>query len=152
MDFVHSSGRLEGSFVKCLAALPNLHTLEIGCTPKVPDFGSFATALGGRALQVRTLVLPPTAHLLLRYCPHVEDLTCRDAAPNETFAESLVAGGLNCITKLSVWCPEGSENWDICLSTVQSHSSLTIDEMSSQEFSQGLPGLVRGFANYPSCM
>ena len=118
MDFVHTSDRLESLFVKCLAALPNLHTLEIGCMLKVPDFGPFETTLGGRALLVRTLILPPTAHLLLRYCPHVEDLTCRNAAPNEAFVESLVAGGLNCITKLSVWCPEGSENWDICLSTI----------------------------------
>ena len=113
MDFVYNSNRLERVFVKCLAALPNLHTLEVGCMLKAPDLGFSAAVLGERELQlqqVRKLVLPPTALFLLRSCPNVEDLTCCDMAPTKAFVESIVAGGLNRITKLSVSCPKGSDN------------------------------------------
>jgi len=113
VDFVYNSDRLERMFVKCLAALPNLHTLEVGCMLKVQDLGFSAAILGGRKLQlqqVRKLILPPTARFLLRSCPNVEDLTCCDMAPTEAFLESIVAGGLNRITKLSISCPKGSES------------------------------------------
>ena len=63
-------------FVKCLEALPNLHTLEIGwshdrITTQLED------ALQGVELsQVRALILPPTAYPLLRHCRNVEDVVC----------------------------------------------------------------------------
>jgi len=61
-------------FVKCLEALPNLHTLEIGRA------NGDITAPLEKALkyiklpQIRVLILPPTAHPLLRYCSNVEDV------------------------------------------------------------------------------
>jgi len=83
---------------------------------------SFTAALGERKLPVQTLALPPTAHFLLRYYPNIEDLTYGRAAPTEAFAESLVVGGLNLVTKLSVMCRgRWSETWpsvDICSSKV----------------------------------
>jgi len=121
VNFVYDYNVLKALFVECLAALPNLHTLEIGWVKNSLVGELFVTTLGNRELPVRTLVLPPTAHPLLQYCPNVEDLTCSDTAPDRSFVESLVAGGLAHITKLSVTCPGGSDNWpneDICSSRV----------------------------------
>ena len=93
-------------FIKCLAALPNLHTLEIALMWRdqfVADH--FVDALKKRKpqfQQLRTLVLPDKAHWLLRCCPNVEDLTCYGVTPDEAFVESLVVGKLNHITKLSI--------------------------------------------------
>ena len=63
-------------FVRCLQSLPNLHTLEIG---RVDYFDTIAL---GNALkdvklpQIKTLILPPTAHPLLQHCRNVEDVVC----------------------------------------------------------------------------
>ena len=63
-------------FVKCLQSLPNLHTLELGWV------GDWLTTPLGNALkraklpQIKTLVLPPAAHPLLRQCHNVEDVVC----------------------------------------------------------------------------
>jgi len=70
------------TFLKCIAALPNLHTLEIGSV----DFftwgpGKFKAALKGVKLpQIKTLVLCPDVHRFLRHCPNVEkvDWVARD--------------------------------------------------------------------------
>ena len=100
-------------FVKCLTALPNLHTLEIVSMWKPGVVMSFTTALvkENPRLQVQTLVLPPTAHWLLRYCPNVEDLTCCTTGPDECFVESLLVSGLNHITKFSVLYPGYGDIW-----------------------------------------
>jgi len=109
VNFSRSSDRVKILFVECLAALPNLHTLEI-----TSMFGrnvhALVTALENRKLrlrlqQIRTLILPAEVHRLLRYCPNVEDLTCCATMPDEAFVESLVVGGLDHITKLSVFPP-----------------------------------------------
>jgi len=63
-------------FVKCLESLPNLHTLEI------VRAGASATSPLKDALkrvklpQINTLIIPPTAHPLLRPCRNVEDVVC----------------------------------------------------------------------------
>ena len=116
VDFTSTFDRLEGVFVECLTALPNLHTLEIGSAPGGQVHHPLTAALSKRRgklqlEQVRTLVLPPEAHLLLQYCPNVEDLTYNDTTPDEAFVQSLEAGGLNRITKLSVLYASGSEDW-----------------------------------------
>ena len=123
VDFVFDCDKLSALFVNCLATFPNLHTLEIGSTPNGLVLESLTTtALGKRKLPVRTLALPPTAHFLLRYCPNIEDLTCGPTAPTEAFVESLVVGGLNLVTKLSVSCRGGwsdtGPSVDICPSRV----------------------------------
>ena len=65
-------------FVKCLRSLPNLHTLEI-----VQEDGYITPSLknplrlkfkGVKLPQIKTLILPPVAHPLLKHCPNVEDV------------------------------------------------------------------------------
>jgi len=114
VDFEGLAGRVAEHFVECLTTLPNLHTLEIASMRGGGVARVFATALGERKTklqlqQVRTLVLPPSAHPLLRYCPNVEDLTCCTMKPNRSFVESLAAGGLDRIAKFSVLCSVGRD-------------------------------------------
>jgi len=79
-------------FVKCLKSLPNLHMLEIVWA------GGSATNLLKDALkrvklpQIKTLILPPAAHPLLRPCCDVEDVVCvfrYGSAPSGEFLRSL---------------------------------------------------------------
>ena len=143
VDFAIGLDRLRAPFVECLAALPNLHTLEIGSMPRGIAPERFIITLGRRKLPVRTLILPPTAHPLLRYCPNVEDLTCSDTAPDTAFVESLKAGGSNHITKLSVSCPGGddnSSNEDVCSSRVYFADHQRDELTSSHRDGQGLSG------------
>jgi hypothetical protein len=61
-------------FVECLGSLPNLHTLEI------PRADVRLTRPLEKALerielpQIKTLIIPPAIHFLLRCCHGVEDL------------------------------------------------------------------------------
>jgi len=65
------------AFIKCLESLPNLHTLEIGSEE---DIWSLSSRYLRRALmfvklpQIKTLILPPAAHHLLKPCTNVEDV------------------------------------------------------------------------------
>ena len=63
-------------FVKFLGLLPNLHTLEVpGEIVRIT--GALERALKGIELpQIKTLVIPPAAHPLLRHCRNIEDLVC----------------------------------------------------------------------------
>ena len=113
VDFVDGADGVMRLFVECLAVLPNLHTLEIVSMRKDESVQSFAIALerAKLQLQVRTLVLPPSAHWLLRYCPNVEDLRCCATKPDEAFVGSLVAGRLDRLTKFAVLCPGDTDIW-----------------------------------------
>ena len=117
VDFVDGTERVMKLFVECLTVLPNLHTLEIVSMRKDENVQCFAAALETakprlQLRQVRTLVLPPVAHWLLRYCPNVEDLTCCCATtPDEAFVGSLVVGRLNLLTKFAVSCPGDTDIW-----------------------------------------
>ena len=114
VDFVGGTYKVAKLFVECLTTLPNLHTLEIVSMSEGRIVQSLATALEKRKRklrQVRTLVLPPAAHWLLRYCPNVDDLTCCAAKPDERFVESLVVGGLKHMTRFSVFYPEEKDIW-----------------------------------------
>lgn len=67
------------AFAKCLAKLPNLHTIQI-----VHAHSQMTTALKnafeGRSFPgVRTMILPACAHEILRCCPLVEDVTCNES-------------------------------------------------------------------------
>ena len=63
-------------FARCLESLPNLRTLEIGWM-NGPYADPLGNALKGVELpQIKTLILPPAARILLRYCPNVEDVVC----------------------------------------------------------------------------
>jgi len=96
--FVSDTSALS-KFIRCLESLPNLHTLEIG-----QEDGGSTPSLEKRALklklkhvelpQIKTLILPPAAHPLLRRCPNVEDVnwvTENSAAPSDEFLESLAS-------------------------------------------------------------
>jgi len=62
-------------FVKCLESLPNLHTLEMGPVETIAT--PLKSALKGVKLpQIKTLIIPPAAHPLLRHCRNVEDVVC----------------------------------------------------------------------------
>ena len=66
-------------FIKCLRSLPNLHTLEIGqedgyITPSLKKDAFRLKIKGVKLPQVKTLILPPAAHSLLKHCPNVEDV------------------------------------------------------------------------------
>lgn len=79
------------SFVKCLKSLPNLHTLEIRCWEHNYITTPLEKALKGVKLpQIKTLVIPPAAHPLLRHCCGVEDvvraLDNRTLSPDGFFA------------------------------------------------------------------
>jgi len=79
-------------FARCLPALPNLHTIEI--TSMDSAYSRFLRAgLKSTTLpQIRTIILPSTAHYILRYCPNIEDLTCSPDGPGREFFESLAMG------------------------------------------------------------
>jgi hypothetical protein len=97
-------------FVRCLAVLPNLHTLE------VISMGNHYTEPLRKALhdiklpQIRTLILPSMAHCLLRHCPNVDDLTCTPFRPNEDFIESLIVGGQK-LRRFAVLFPGNAIAW-----------------------------------------
>jgi len=79
-------------FVRCLAVLPNLHTLEV-ISMGTYYSESLRNSLEGISLpQIKTLILPSMAHCLLHHCPNVDDLTCTPFRPNEPFIQSLVIG------------------------------------------------------------
>ena len=64
------------SFVKCLESLPGLHTVEIGLADDAMS-ASLKSALKRVKLpQIKTLIIPPAAHPLLRHCRNVEDVVC----------------------------------------------------------------------------
>jgi len=81
-------------FIQCLGSLPNLHTLEIArahsriTTP-------LANALKRVNLpQIKTLILPPAAHPLLRHCHNVEDVVYvvgDEIIPSDEFLMSLAS-------------------------------------------------------------
>ena len=69
------------AFVKCLRSLPNLHTLEIGSPNYFPCTSQLKKALNGvngvnsvRLPQMKSLIIPPSAHTLLKHCPNVEEV------------------------------------------------------------------------------
>jgi len=62
-------------FVDCLELLLNLHTLEIGSSENNPDTILLRDALGRvRLPQIKTLIIPESAHPLLKHCCNVEDV------------------------------------------------------------------------------
>lgn len=92
-------------FVKCLGALPNLHTLEI------TEFDNSATeklrtALQGIELpQIKTLILPVPAHPLLEHCRGAEDVVCvttRLGARSDAFFRSLAFNRDSKVRRLAI--------------------------------------------------
>ena len=71
------NGSFSPLFVKCLKSLPNLHTLEVGKWADNTTTAPLKKALGRVKLpQIKTLIIPPAAHPLLRHCHDVEEIVC----------------------------------------------------------------------------
>ena len=92
-------------FARCLESLPNLHTLEIGQADS-----SITTPLENalehiELPQIKTLILPPTVHPLLRHCNNVEDVVCviRDTTiSSDGFLESLASNRDSKVKRLAI--------------------------------------------------
>jgi len=63
-------------FVRCLESLPNLHMLEIGWSDNYITTPLENALQGSKLSQIRVLILPPSAHPLLKRCCNVEDVDC----------------------------------------------------------------------------
>jgi hypothetical protein len=94
-------------FVECLHSLPNLHTLEIPwADARVP--GPLENALKLIKLpQIKTLIIPPPIHFLLRHCHGVEDFVCvvrymSTAIPSGTILGSLTSNQDSKVTRLVI--------------------------------------------------
>ncbi|KAF9648465.1 hypothetical protein BDM02DRAFT_3239797 [Thelephora ganbajun] len=82
------------AFADCLQSLPNLHTLEL-CHVHQEMTTKLKRAFEGvKILPIRTVVLPITAHHILRSCPNVEDVTCN------------VGGGSQILGAIAFKCPK----------------------------------------------
>jgi hypothetical protein len=98
------------TFVKCLAVLPNLHTLEVISMGTHYSQPLHDALIGVEFPQIRTLVLPSMAHCLLRHCPNVDDLTCTPFRPDQEFVESL-AKGQQRLRRFAVLFPGNATAW-----------------------------------------
>ena len=79
-------------FVECLVSFPNLHTLEVSWgNMHITD--PLENSLERIELpQIKTLIIPPTAHPLLRHCHGLEDLVCAVRyAPTPTPSDGILS-------------------------------------------------------------
>jgi hypothetical protein len=94
-------------FVECLASLPNLHTLEIPWA-NVRSTGPLEIALKRIELpQIKTLIIPPNVHPLLRHCRGVKDLVCvirslATTTPSDIILSSLASNRDSKVEKLAI--------------------------------------------------
>ena len=93
-------------FIKCLESLPNLHTLEIARADDPRTTTPLAKALKRVKLpQIMTLIIPPTAHPLLRHCRNVEDVVYvvgEDATSSDEFLVSLTSNLGSRVKRLAI--------------------------------------------------
>ena len=96
-------------FVKCLESLPNLHTLEVGKWAQDMTTTPLEKALKGVELpQIKTLIIPPSAHPLLRHCYNVEDVVCAvndQTTPSSDFLGSLASNQISKVERLAIPMP-----------------------------------------------
>ena len=93
------------SFVKCLQSLQNLHTLEVGWAEDFPSILLDDALKGVDLPQIKTLIIPPTAHPLLRHCRDVEDLVYAircDTAQSHEFLRSLPSKRSSKVKRLAI--------------------------------------------------
>jgi len=94
------------TFVNCLRVLPNLHTLEIGSAEGDPDPILLKKALGWiRLPQIKTLIIPESAHPLLKHCHNVEDVVWVIAdkpVTNDDFLRSLTSNRGSKVKRLAI--------------------------------------------------
>lgn len=85
------NGAILHLFVECLESLPCLHTLEIGWTDEFIAAPLKDALRGVKLPQIKTLILPPAAHPLLRHCRNVEDVVCAVGYKTATFDRFLAS-------------------------------------------------------------
>ena len=149
------------SFVKCLKSLPNLHTLEIKCSESSCHTTPLKKALKGVQFpQIKTLILPLTAHPLLRHCCDVEDVVHAvehgDISPDEFFG-SLASMRDSKVERLTI--PAASLDNQLsrkCLSILWGHIARTTTNSTASDLrisgyvsnahrtNHRLPSLARG--------
>jgi len=96
----HKAGSV---LVECLESLPNLHTLEIWLADYCQHTPLLKDALKGVKLpQIKTLVLPPVAHLLVEHCPNVEDVDWVTGGQTVTSSEFLASIQHSKIKRLAI--------------------------------------------------
>jgi len=76
VPFINNPPMFITAFVNCLQSLPNLHTLEIGPDNVWSDGRHHLTRVLKHAKlpQIKALILPSAAHLLLKSCINVEEV------------------------------------------------------------------------------
>jgi len=93
-------------FVRCLSFFPNLHTLEIGSLDYGPHPILLKKALGSIKLpQIKTLVIPVSAHPLLKHCRNVEDVVWVVAGSpitSDEFLRSLTSNRGSTVKRLTI--------------------------------------------------
>ena len=105
VDFLEDQGICP--LVRCLSLLQNLHTLEIGSSYYGFDTTLLEKALGRMILpQMKTLIMPESAHPLLKHCPNVEDVVwvieARFRVTSDEFLESLTSNSNSKVERLTV--------------------------------------------------
>jgi len=94
------------SFVECLELLPNLHTLEIGSSPNGHDPTLLNDALGQvRLPQIQTLIIPESAHPLLKHCHNVENVVwmiADEPVTSNDFLRSLTSNRFSKVKRLAI--------------------------------------------------
>ena len=92
-------------FVRCLESLPNLHTLEIGRANDTITTPLKNALRRVKLPQIKTLILPPTAHPLLQHCCNVEDAVCvagRSPVSSDEFLRSLASNRDSEVKRLAI--------------------------------------------------
>ena len=100
-------GSITPLFVECLESLPNLHTLEISWVDKSIE-SPLENALERVKLpQIKTLIIPPATHPLLRHCYCVDDFACvvREMTtdiPSDRILDSLASNQDSKVKRLTI--------------------------------------------------
>ena len=107
-------GHLLEWFIECLKLLPNLHTLDIWGDSVLSTSLEKALKRSIKLPQIKTLILSPAAHPILRRCPNVEDVVyaVRNRTwPSNGFLKSLRSNRNSKIKRLAIpliLCPNPS--------------------------------------------
>ncbi|KAF8437494.1 hypothetical protein L210DRAFT_2329720 [Boletus edulis BED1] len=87
----YQSAEIIPAFAACLATLPNLTTIQV-----IHAHSQMTTVIkngfeGKQFPSVRRISLPPSAHEIIKSCPHLEEVTCTEG-DGSTIIGSLIKG------------------------------------------------------------
>ncbi|KAG8694030.1 hypothetical protein FRC08_008744 [Ceratobasidium sp. 394] len=126
-------------FVRMLQSLPNIHTLQI---PHIHY--AMASALenafrGSRFPSIRTVIMPNSAHEILRCCPGVESITCNNG-DGSNLVSAVVEAGCNKLQVMQYVSP----GLTVLKSLAEANPPLRCVRVKSDE------AVIRNFATFPS--